>query len=91
MGARRRVKKHWIVSELFQVARDRGLQKKAWEPLHNLILESTGVNVPQGTLRHWNEGYSTPRIDEVDLIASALDHELDLMVGVTPIPVQKMR
>lgn len=75
----RREKKdiHWIVADLFKMVDERNLDEKQLEAL---ILEKTGVRIPHNTLRYWKGQWSEPKISEVDLIATALDHELDLML-----------
>lgn len=71
---------HWIVTELFDLAAkafpdERQIDKM----LEAKIQEVTGVRIPHNTLRYWRNRWSEPKISEVDLIAQALGHELDLM------------
>lgn len=67
---------HWIVLDLFKIAAERKLDEKMLEAL---ILEKTGQRIPHNTLRYWMGHWSEPKISEVELIALALDHELELM------------
>lgn len=68
---------HWIVLELFKIADERNLDERQLEAL---ILEKTGQRIPPNTLRYWKGLWSEPKISEVDLIATALDYELDLIL-----------
>lgn len=68
---------HWIVNELFKMVDERNLDEKQLEAL---ILEKTGQRIPHNTLRYWKGQWSEPKISEVDLIATALGHELELMM-----------
>lgn len=67
---------HWAVKELFDQAEKREIDLASLEAL---IIEKTGQRISKNTLRFWKGGWSHPKITEVDLIAKALDHELDLM------------
>lgn len=67
---------HWIVVDLFEMADTKGIDERS---LETLILQKTGRRIPHTTLRYWKNKWSEPKISEVDLIAQALDYELDLM------------
>lgn len=68
---------HWAVRDLFEIAVDRGYNETR---LEILIEEQTGKKISRNTLRYWHAGYSSPRVDEVDLIAKALGYEIDLIL-----------
>lgn len=77
-GRRERTKKplHWAVRDLFAEAET---QKLKDNDLEEAILKATGQRIPANTLRYWRNGWSDPKITEVDMIAKALGYELDLM------------
>lgn len=80
LPSRKREKRplHWAVKDLFKLAEEKGLNEQS---LETLIIERTGTRIPKNTLRYWKHGWSEPKISEVELIAKALDHELELMVS----------
>ncbi len=61
---------HWIVKELFELAASKGLKHD--QDLEDQITKKTGTRIPKNTLRYWKNGWSQPKIGEVDLIAKAL-------------------
>jgi hypothetical protein len=77
---RPRVPLHWMVRDLFDDATERGLHSPGWEPFSKLIEEKTALKIPTGTLKYWKLGFSTPKINEVEAMALALDYELDLLL-----------
>jgi len=68
---------HWMVKELFTMANEEGLNEQR---LEEKILSKTGKRIPKNTLRYWKNGWSEPKIGEVELIAKTLQYELELMV-----------
>lgn len=76
---RRRQERHWVVKELFEIAKEEGLASPGFEPFATKIEEVTGVKIPPGTLKYWYGGYSTPKVDEVEAMAETLGYELDLL------------
>jgi DNA-binding PadR family transcriptional regulator len=68
---------HWAVKALFDLATERGVRND--QELEELIIKKTGKRIPKNTLRYWKNGWSEPKISEVELIAKALDQELELM------------
>jgi len=70
---------NWIVKELFDLAQAQGLSLK---DLSEKVEQKFGKRIPDGSLKYWRQGYSDPKISEVDLIAQVLGYELDLMPKV---------
>ena len=77
---------HWIVKELFNIAKSKGLHKREWRGLSEKIQDVAGVRIAPGTLRCWANAKYIPRISDVEYMASALGYELDLHLGLTPEP-----
>lgn len=75
----RRANRHWIVVELFEIAKEEGLASPGWEPFSSKIEESTGTKIAAGTLKYWYHGWSTPKVDEVEAMAETLGYELDIL------------
>lgn len=68
---------HWAVKALFDLAVEKGVKND--QELEDLIIKKTGHRIPKNTLRYWKNGWSEPKISEVEYIAKALDQELELM------------
>lgn len=71
--------RNFIVKEIFNIATEMNLHSPGWEPFSSLILKKTGKRLPPGSLKYWYNGHSTPKFDEVDLMAKSLGYELELM------------
>jgi multidrug efflux pump subunit AcrB len=69
---------HWIVTELFNIAKQRWPEKQD-EMLEAEIQRICSVRIPANTLRYWRNGWSTPKVSEADQIAKALGYELEIM------------
>lgn len=68
---------HWAVKTLFDLATEKGIKND--QELEDLIIQKTGHRIPKNTLRYWKNGWSEPKISEVEFIAKALGQELELM------------
>jgi transcriptional regulator with XRE-family HTH domain len=75
-GRREKKDPHWIVADLFAMAKEQSL---SFQQLEDRVLEQTGQRISKDTLKYWANGYSTPKVDEVEAIASTLGYELDLL------------
>lgn len=75
---RSRVKRnlHWSVRAIFDVMEER---KLGFPEFSTLIEERTGVRIPPSTMKYWYYGNSTPKIDELEHMAAALEYELELI------------
>jgi len=71
-------KLHWMVAEIFAMARDLGLHSPSWQPFSELIHKETKLHIPPGTLKYWYAGNSTPKVEEAEAMAKALGYDLDL-------------
>lgn len=71
-------KLHWLVDDLFTMARDKGLHSPSWQPFSELIQKEAKLHIPPGTLKYWYAGNSTPKVEEAEAMAKALGYELDL-------------
>lgn len=75
--SRNRAPLHWVVQDLFDLAKARGL---SFAQLSQKIKEKTDQAIPEGSLKYWSYGYSSPRIEQVDAIAITLGYEVDLQL-----------
>lgn len=73
-------KRHWIVSDIFDIAKEQGLHSPNYEPLARKVQEEKKINIPIGTLKHWANGHSAPKIDQIDALAAAVGYSLELVL-----------
>lgn len=75
---RKKSQLHWSVRAVFDRAEERGLKTGGWVKLSQLLAERFGIAIASGTLRYWAEGYSEPKVSELDAMAMAVGFVMEL-------------
>ena len=70
------VERHWVVEAIFEEQKQRKWSDKR---LAEVTEETTGFAIPEGTIKHWRHGKSTPRVEEAEALAKAVGWEMELL------------